>query len=122
MPTMVRSDSTVRVSTDLPSPKFFIDLHPEGRCCVVHVVGELDLATRNQLFVAATAGNHSFMVMDLAEVSFMDCTGYGSLVAARRVIEGGDRTFMIGGQTGQPAHLLNLIAALEPSDPAKKVA
>ena len=43
--------------------------------------GELDLSSRNQLFVAATTGNDRAMVIDLADLNFMDCSGYGGLVA-----------------------------------------
>ena len=93
--------------------ELLINVYPEGNSCVVHVTGELDLASRNQLFVAFTAGNHPAMVIDLAGVTFMDCSGYRCLVAARLVIEQGGRSLIVRGATGQPARLLDLIAKLQ---------
>ena len=83
--------------------------------CVIFAGGELDLATRDQLFVALTKVDHQTVVVDLADITFMDCCGYGALVAARHVVEGGGRTLTISGQTGQPARLFELIATVETS-------
>lgn len=107
-------------SSGLPTaPVLVLDVFPNGNSCVIHARGELDLATRNQLFEASTQGNHSTMVIDLAEITFMDCSGYGCLVASRLIIEGNGRTLTISGQSGQPARLLEMIAALEqPVNPA----
>lgn len=81
--------------------------------CVVHVAGELDLATRNRLFDTCTARNHLSMVVDLSRLTFMDCCGYGGIVASRKVIESVGRTLTVRGPTGEPARLLELIAHLE---------
>ena len=53
------------------------------------------------------------MMIDLSGVTFMDCSGYSSLLAARHVIEGQGRSLTITGQTGQPARFLDMIAELE---------
>ena len=53
------------------------------------------------------------MVIDLAGVTFMDCSGYGSLEASRSIVERDGRTFTTRGVTGQPARLFELIAALD---------
>jgi anti-anti-sigma factor len=101
-----------------PVPQLAVNLHLEGDRCVVHVTGELDLATRDQLFIASTAGNHPAMVIDLAGVTFMDCSGFGALVACRRVINSREgATLTIRGLTGQPARLFGLIAELEKKSP-----
>lgn len=84
----------------------------EGDACVVLVSGELDLATRNTVFLAATEGQHRAMVVDLTGVTFMDCAGYGCLAACRLVLEGSGRTLTVRGQNGQPARLLAMIAEL----------
>ncbi len=94
-----------------------INVYPEGDTCVVHAAAELDMASGDQLFVAATAGSHPATVIDLADLTFMDCGGYRSLVASRLVIEQDGRTLSGRGQTGEPARLLNLIAELETSNP-----
>ena len=97
----------------MPRPELILNVFPERDNCTVHVTGELDLATRKQLLTTTTAGNHPTMVIDLAGVTFMDCSGYGSLVASRLAIEGSGRTLTIRGQTGQPARLFELIVELE---------
>ena len=94
-----------------------INVYPEGDTCVVHAAGELDIASGDQLLVAATAGRHPATVIDLADLTFMDCGGYRSLVASRVVIEQQGRSLSVRGQTGEPARLLNLIAELETSNP-----
>ena len=97
-----------------------LSVYPEGESCVVHATGELDLASRNQILAASTAGNHPAMVIDLAGVTFMDCGGYGSLVASRLVLEQAGRALTITGPTGQPARLLDRIAAMERTDTAEQ--
>jgi anti-anti-sigma factor len=87
-----------------------------GNRCVVHVVGELDCATRDQLVTALTAGHQPAMTIDLGGITFMDCSGYAALVAARQVIESDGRSLAVTGQTGQPARLWKLIAELEGGD------
>lgn len=87
-----------------------VDVDPEGDVCVVHVRGELDIATRNIVFVTVTAQQHPTTVVDLAGVTFMDCGGYGCLVTCRLVLEGSGRTLTLRGQTGQPARFLAMMA------------
>lgn len=95
------------------STQFAVAIVPRGSSCVVHVRGELDLATRNRLFVACTAGKHPATIVDLSRVTFMDCSGYGGLVECRLAIESDGRSFTIRGAAGQPAHLIALIETLE---------
>lgn len=108
---MVQAESDIGLRA--PEPRLFLNVCNTHNTCVVHVAGELDLATRDQLVSASTEGHHPAMVIDLGGVTFMDCSGYGSLVASRRVIEGEGRSLAITGQTGQPARLCKLIADLE---------
>lgn len=96
-----------------PVPSLLLALNTTPEMCVLHVTGELDLATRDQLEVASTDGHHSSMMIDLAAVTFMDCGGYSSLVSARHAVEAQGRSLVIRGQTGQPARLWQLIADLE---------
>ena len=85
----------------------------EGDQRVVWVTGELDAASRDELVVAATAGDHAAMVIDLAGVTFMDCSGYGSLTATRLAAERHGRELTTRGQTGQPGRFFELIATLD---------
>ena len=97
---------------DAPSTgrRLLINVFTGRDTSVVHVTGELDIATRNQLVSASTVGRAPKVVIDLGGVTFMDCSGYGSLVAARRFIRGEGRGLTITGQTGQPARFLDMIS------------
>jgi anti-anti-sigma factor len=101
------------VSLSSVEPRLLLDVFTSKHSCVVRVAGELDLATRNQLVSATTAGSHHQMVIDLGGVTFMDCSGYAALVDARHIIERQGRSLTIAGETGQPARLLCLIAELD---------
>lgn len=105
---------TVRTEVAAPTVRTLVlDIVADGDSCVVHATGELDVASRRDLLVASTAGTHRSTVIDFAEVTFMDCSGYGCLVAARVLLEGGGRTLTIRGHTGQPKRLIDLIAAFD---------
>ena len=93
--------------------RFALHVAPAGVSCTIRVVGELDLATRNRLFLACTVGNHQFTTVDMSRVTFMDCSGYAGIVAARHVVEADGRTLAVRGLIGQPQHLLDLIARHE---------
>ena len=98
---------------DAPQPRLLVTMLNAHNTCVVHVTGELDLATSEQLVAASTAGHHAEMVIDLSGVTFMDCSGYGALIASRLAIEAEGRSLTTTGQTGQPARLFDLITRLE---------
>jgi len=116
----IRATPKARVSAAFHHAELRLNVHREGERCVVDVVGEVDVASHNQLFVASTAGDHPAMVIDLAGVTFMDCSGYGSLIASRLAIESEGRTLAIRGQVGQPARLFDLIATMESGRPASR--
>lgn len=119
MSVLICAGPAVSPSVNDPFTDFAVAIIAEGDSRVVHVSGELDLATRDQLYVACTSGNHPNMVVDLTRVTFMDCSGYESLVASRLVVESVDRRFAVRGVTGQPAHLLALIETLESAQAAR---
>ena len=110
---------TTHVSTQpfsaTPPPPFRASVAANG---VIYVSGELDLATRDQLVSVVTAGRRPAVEVYLGGCTFMDCSGYGALVASRLAIEGQGRSLTITGQTGQPALLWKLIADLERDDEA----
>jgi anti-sigma B factor antagonist len=83
----------------------------EGRSSVVHVVGELDIASAEQLdSVLRTLAqrSHGRVVVDLSRVSFMDSAGLRVLVRARERMDAGGRWLLTRGATGQPRRLLEI--------------
>src|SRR5665647_396737 len=73
---------------------------PSGERTVVHVSGEVDVYTAPMLREELTAlidAEHTNLVVDLAEVSFMDSTGLGVLVGALKKIRtlGGELRLVI---------------------------
>jgi len=73
---------------------------PSGKRTVVHVSGEVDVYTAPMLreeLAALIDAEHANLVVDLAEVSFMDSTGLGVLVGALKKIRtlGGELRLVI---------------------------
>lgn len=91
---------TVRIST-------------ESRACVVHVSGELDLAARELVYRACLSAGDGAVVVDLAQLHFMDCAGYGGLVAAGANLRANGGSLSLRRRTGQPAHLLAALGRIE---------
>lgn len=98
------------LSQSAPGSTLLLDVVHVGNVCVVSVSGELDRASCDQLVSVATGGDKPAIVIDLGGVTFMDCSGFGALVASRLAIEGTGRSLTITGQTGEPARLWKLIA------------
>ena len=113
MTAIVRPEPGSGADPRATAPRLRLNVLAAHKTRVVHVTGEVDLATRDQLVSASTAGHHPHIVIDLGGVTFMDCGGYGALVASQRVIESQGRTLAITGQTGQPSQLFDMIAELE---------
>ena len=80
---------------------------------VLCVTGELDLASRDVMLQTCVESDHRTVVVDLAELTFMDCAGYGALMAARRVLEQRDGSLTLADAMGEPLRLLALIEAIE---------
>jgi anti-anti-sigma factor len=77
---------------------------------VVRLSGELDLAVADLLRAALTAARRGAgtVVVDLGELSFMDCAGIGVLVEERRRAEAEGYEVRITGASGEVAELLAL--------------
>jgi anti-anti-sigma factor len=80
---------------------------------VVHISGELGIAARDLVRRACLQGVDLAIVVDMTDLTFMDCSGYGALIAARRILTDLDGSLTIRNHAGQPAHLLSLLSALE---------
>jgi anti-anti-sigma factor len=95
---------------DLP---FTLSITRDGKHRVVQIGGELDVSTRNLVRRACLAGRRKTVVVDMTDMTFMDCCGYGGLVAARRVLQEHGGSLTLHNQVGQPAELLTMLALLE---------
>jgi anti-anti-sigma factor len=49
------------------------------------------------------------VIVEMADLTFMDCSGYGAFVAARQVLEERSGSLTLANSTGEPAYLLSLI-------------
>jgi anti-anti-sigma factor len=88
-----------------------------GDMCLVHADGEVDIATAPLLGSAlesALASGRATVVVDLRQISFVDCTGIGLLTAARCRAHGqGTRLRILAGRAvARTAALLELTTAL----------
>ena len=83
---------------------------------VVQIGGELDIATRNRARRACLDGRGKNVEVDMADMTFMDCCGYGGLVAARQILQADGGSLTLNHQTGQPAEFLVMLAVLEPNN------
>jgi len=80
---------------------------------VVHVLGELDIAARDVVRRACLQGVDLVIVVDMTDLTFLDCSGYGALIAARRILTDLGGSLAIRNPVGQPAHLLKLLSVPE---------
>lgn len=85
----------------------------DGETRVVRVGGELDLASRDALAQVCLAGDESWVVVEMNDLRFMDCSGYGRLVGIRSQLQALGRSLTLRGAVGQPARLLQLIDRLD---------
>jgi anti-anti-sigma factor len=98
---------------DLP---FSLSISRDGRYRIVRIGGELDLATRNLVRRACLAGRRKTVIVEMGDMTFMDCSGYGGLVAARLVLQAHGGSLTLRNEIGQPAELLAMLASLEVSN------
>jgi len=86
----------------------------EGGHHVVRVSGELDLGSRDMLIQTCARAEESLdVVVDLGELTFMDCAGYGALISARTALSRHGGTLTLANGVGEPAALIALIGQLE---------
>ncbi len=90
----------------------------EERKRIVRIGGELDLATREACLNICVSGGSDTVEVDISSITFMDCSGYGALVAAQLALAQQGRSLTISHATSQPAHLLKLLAEYEDDDPS----
>lgn len=79
---------------------------------VVHVSGDFDIAARSAVGDAALSDG-AFVDVNLANTRFMDCSGYGVLIAVDRLLRDHNGSLTILNLAGQPDRLFKLIASVE---------
>lgn len=96
---------------------FSVRGHLDDPTHVVEMTGELDLDSRDVAAHACTLPGQVHVVVDLTNLTFMDCAGYGSLVQARTILAGAGGSLSMTGAVGEPLRLLSLFdqAWSEPS-------
>jgi anti-anti-sigma factor len=90
-----------------------LSVQTDGVLRTVSVSGDIDLGTRSAVHSACVAEESRDVVVDLHEAKFLDCSGYGALVAARRELEDRGGSLRWLAPTGQPARFLALLGTLE---------
>ena len=88
---------------------FSVDVAGDGRCHVVRVAGELDIATRALVEAACLDCEAEVVLLDVSGLTFMDCSGYRAIMSVRRVLETRGATFTVTEAIGQPARLLGFL-------------
>lgn len=88
-------------------PQLTIETRAHNEWTVLDVAGELDLATAPQLAEAIGDGDSSPIVLDLADVTFIDSVGLRSLLQAREAL-GDDRLHLLAPEGGPVMRLLEL--------------
>jgi anti-anti-sigma factor len=90
-----------------------VEVHLPER--VVTLSGDLDLESRPATYHACAGGDAACVIVDMAELTFMDCSGYDGLVTARASLHRRGGSLTLRNQSGQPAYLLGLLAGLDPA-------
>ena len=101
----------VRQSSPVLVERFSVRVRVDSRSHVVEMTGELDLEYRTAALHSCTMPDHVHVVVDLAHVTFMDCSGYGALVGARAILQGRGGSLSLIGPIGEPLRLLSIIEA-----------
>jgi anti-anti-sigma factor len=92
---------------------FGLRVESAGGRRVVRLSGELDIAARDLVRRACLDGTDLTVVVDMTDLTFIDCCGYGALIAARRILTDLRGSLTMRNQNGQPALLLGLLQDLE---------
>ena len=74
-------------------------------------MGELDAAVREEVHRSLVDGDQRSVIVDLSQLVFMDCGGYGALVNALNLLDHRGASLTVVNATGQPARLFELVGA-----------
>lgn len=98
------------------APEFSVSSSRDGRRIVVAVAGEIDIASVlaiQQHLDQAEAAHPDPLVLDLAQVSFMDSTGVAMIMDAHRRALAAGRRFVLRRVSAQPFHVLEIVGVAE---------
>jgi anti-anti-sigma factor len=85
----------------------------EGRPTIVTLVGDLDLATVSTLRAALSRLDGADLIVDCAELQFLDSTGISLFVELGNEREHVGRTMVLRNVTGIPRRTLEICGLLE---------
>jgi anti-anti-sigma factor len=88
-------------------------IRPDHCCLVLH--GEIDLAVReelNQVLQHTVRLSHNVTEVDLRDVTFLDCSGIGVLVAATNTAHGHGRDVIVSHPQRIVRRVLDLVNVL----------
>lgn len=102
-------------STDAADVPFGVRVDDAGADYILHVSGQLDMGSRAVIVRACADGGRRTLLIDLDELTFMDCAGYGALVAAQGAADARGGSLVIVNARGEPAHLLELVEGIKQS-------
>ena len=91
---------------------FTIRRSADDRSRTVRLSGELDVVSRAAVLDACTAGAPLDVRVDLSGVVFMDCAGYGALVAGTHEVASRGGTLVLANPSAESQRLLTLIDSL----------
>ncbi len=91
----------------------------ESGTYVLYATGELDLSTRHLVEPACPTSGPTNVTVDLAMVTFMDCSGYTGLEVARHRLETIGGTLTVRSARGPVFRLLDLIGIFDALPPER---
>jgi anti-sigma B factor antagonist len=113
----VTLESTRRPTEGCPVVFEVKELQPRGATRVYALVGELDLATapdlRDVLFAAVRSGARR-LVLDLADLTFIDATGIGALLAVRQLAMSSDGALAVANVSKHVARIFDITGVAGP--------
>jgi anti-anti-sigma factor len=92
-----------------------LELHGGGRFVVVVPHGEIDMSTAEELrraLLAAYWSGAASIVVDLEDVSFLDCAGLSTLVATRAML-GPGRSMIVRGARPSVRKIFDITGLVE---------
>lgn len=84
---------------------------------VVHLEGTLTLPESVAALAACTEESLRHVLLDLSRLTFMDCAGWGALVAAEGALRHRGGSLGVTHAVGEPHRLITLVRQLEDERP-----